>query len=150
MRRHTVETERTQQQIKSVLTSPTRKFFHFANNSSNSNGIINFVRRTRRHSEPQRKQSDRSETNNQLHTIDEVSKINMYIPAHLLYRFICMRKTYLIACLYRCYWSEYLKKQKTRKERKKRTLAAQRLGNQVLCGEKNKEKKNYYIKVRDT
>ncbi|CAF4409456.1 unnamed protein product [Rotaria sp. Silwood2] len=71
MRRHTLEHDSIGQQIKSVFTSPTRKFLNFKNNSDDSNSILHSNRRTRRVSVPEKKYSDKLDNNAELDTIDE-------------------------------------------------------------------------------
>jgi hypothetical protein len=66
MRRHTLDPDSIRKQIKSVFTSPTRKFFNFTNGNHSD-------QRTRRFSVPEKKQSDRSDNTNELDTIHEVS-----------------------------------------------------------------------------
>ncbi len=97
MRRHTLDPDSIRRQIKSVFTSPTRKLLNFTNhnnnnnnNNSGGNGIINFGRRTRRFSVPEKKYSDSLDVNPELHTIHEVSQfisieICMLMSALLLY-----------------------------------------------------------------
>ncbi|CAF0865921.1 unnamed protein product [Rotaria sordida] len=75
MRRHTLEHDNIEQQIKSVITSPTRKFFNFKNISDNSKSILNFTRRTRRFSAPEKKYFDRLDNDAELDTIDEIGAI---------------------------------------------------------------------------
>ncbi|CAF3882153.1 unnamed protein product [Rotaria sp. Silwood2] len=71
MRRHTLEHDSIGQQIKSVFTSPTRKFLNFKNNSDDSNSILHSNRRTRRVSVPEKEYSDKLDNNAELDTIDE-------------------------------------------------------------------------------
>jgi hypothetical protein len=91
MRRHTLDPNSIRKQIKSVFTSPTRKFLNFTNNNSNNgNSIIHFGRRTRRFSVPEKESSDRLDVNPELHTIQEVSQlisieIFVFMSALLLY-----------------------------------------------------------------
>ncbi|CAF0841527.1 unnamed protein product [Rotaria sp. Silwood1] len=73
MRRHSLEHDSLGQQIKSVFTSPTRKFLNFKNNSDNSNSNIHSNRQTRRVSVPEHKYSDKLDNYTELDTIDEVS-----------------------------------------------------------------------------
>jgi hypothetical protein len=75
MRRHTLDPDSIRRQIKSVFTSPTRRLLNFTNhnNNSNHNSIINFGLRSRRFSVPEKKSSDRLDTNAELDTIHEVS-----------------------------------------------------------------------------
>jgi hypothetical protein len=74
MRRHSLDPDSIRRQIKSVFTSPTRKLFNFTNNNHNNNSIINFGRRSRRYSVPDKKHPDQLDINVELHTIPEVSK----------------------------------------------------------------------------
>ena len=69
MRRHSLDPDNIKRQIKSVLTSPTRKFLN-----PNGNGLINLARRTRRFSVPEKKHPDRSDVNSELDTIHEVNR----------------------------------------------------------------------------
>jgi hypothetical protein len=73
MRRHTLDPDSIRRQIKSVFTSPTRRFLNFTHNNNNNNSIINSDQRTRRFSVPEKKPSDRLDNNPELHTIHEVS-----------------------------------------------------------------------------
>jgi hypothetical protein len=89
MRRHTLDPDSIRKQIKSVFTSPTRRLLNFTNNNNNNGpGIINFGRRTRRSSVPEKKNSDKSDNksdnNSELDTIHEVSLFNLFIDMHVL------------------------------------------------------------------
>lgn len=76
MRRHTLDPNSIRRQIKSVFTSPTRKLFSFTNNNnSDGHSIINFTRRTRRFSVPDKESLDRLDANPELQTIHEVSQL---------------------------------------------------------------------------
>jgi hypothetical protein len=81
MRRHTLDPDNIKRQIKSVFTSPTRKFRNFKNhnhnnnNNSNDHSIGNSGRNTRRFSVPEKQYSDRLDVNPELHTIHEVSQL---------------------------------------------------------------------------
>ncbi len=69
MRRHSLDPDNIKRQIKSVFTSPTRKFLN-----SNGNGLINLARRTRRFSVPEKRYPDKTDVNPELDTIHEVSQ----------------------------------------------------------------------------
>ncbi len=69
MRRHSLDPDNIKRQIKSVFTSPTRKFLN-----SNGNGLINLARRTRRFSVPEKQYPDKTDVNPELDTIHEVSQ----------------------------------------------------------------------------
>lgn len=72
MRRHSLDPESIRKQIIAVFTPSSRK----RQNSTNSNGILNLTRRTRRYSVPDKKYLDVSDNKTpELHTIEEVSKI---------------------------------------------------------------------------
>jgi hypothetical protein len=99
MRRHSLDPDNIKRQIKSVFTSPTRKFLNFTTNNSNTNGnsFINFARRRRRFSVPEKKYADKFDINPELHTIHEVSRLifsrNVSACSCLLCCSICMSST---------------------------------------------------------
>jgi len=97
MRRHSLDPNSIRQQIKSVLTSPTRKLRHLTSNhsSNNGNGFINFGRRTRRFSFPEKKSSERYDINPELHPIQEVSQL---VLLNHCYAFFLLNV--LLLCLY--------------------------------------------------
>jgi hypothetical protein len=75
MRRHTLDPDNIKRQIKSALTSPTRKLLNFTNNTNtNDSNLINLARQTRRFSVPEKKYSNKLDINPELDTIDEVNR----------------------------------------------------------------------------
>jgi hypothetical protein len=93
MRRHTLDPGSIRKQIISVFTSSSRKRQNSTNHNSGHNGILNFSRRTRRFSVPEKKYLDITENNPELHTIDEVSKLIVFHLNTLIARFAI-----LLAC----------------------------------------------------
>ncbi|UJR30365.1 hypothetical protein I4U23_017900 [Adineta vaga] len=72
MRRHSVDPESIKKQIISVFTTSSRKRQNSTTTPTN-NRILSFTRYTRRFSVPDKKYSDTSYPNAELHTIKEES-----------------------------------------------------------------------------
>ena len=75
MRRHSLDPESIRKQIISIFTTSSRKRQNLTNDNHHNNSILNFGRRTRRYSVPERKYLDVSHNNPELHTINEVSRL---------------------------------------------------------------------------